>query len=162
MRPFKSRPRRETGGDVMRQVIAACKMFGIDVRRRNTGAAMLPGRNGAKQLVRFGNAGDPDLEAILPPTGRAFAVETKATKELPTVAQFNRILEINKAGGFAFWCDCVDLALQVLPYAVPDRRIAYTSATQIHVVGINDVVEGEIFRWEGTKKMKRGKGKSVA
>jgi hypothetical protein len=89
------------------------------------------------------------------PGGRAGAIECKATDEIPTIEQFRRILEINKAGGFAFWCDAVDLPMQILPYAVPTRRIAYISITQPVVAFVGEVVAGELFTWNGTEKQRR-------
>lgn len=49
----------------------------LKVERCNTGAAMLPGRNGKMMPVRFGEPGSPDLRLVIAPRGLAGFLEVK-------------------------------------------------------------------------------------
>lgn len=58
-------PNRPLERDIQKAILEYLQMRGIFAFRVNTGAAMLPGRNGRKQLVRFGFAGVADIIGIL-------------------------------------------------------------------------------------------------
>lgn len=63
-------------------VLKACLRYlnaqGIEAFRMNTGMAMLPGKGGKPQPVRFGKKGLPDICGYMP-DGRALYVECKAS-----------------------------------------------------------------------------------
>lgn len=91
----------------MDQIAQALALVGLAdyVRRQNTGAAWLPGRNGQPQLVRFGTPGGSDFQGPIPPTGRFLAIEAKRSGQKPTAAQWAYLRRVNQAGGVGFYYD---------------------------------------------------------
>lgn len=143
-----------TGGEVMRDLLAYFRILGLgNLHRQNTGMGSYVRKDGTQRRVHYGRAGDPDIAGILP-DGRAFGCEAKATKELPTDAQFARILEINRSGGVAFWADDLATAQTIMPKVLEGYRVAYTSRTRCVVCPLKWPVEGEIFVWFGSNKRK--------
>lgn len=69
--------------------------------RQNTGGAPLPGRGGAKQIVRFGTKGICDILGVLN-GGRALAIEVKRPGAKPNTHQQRFIDSFNATGGYAF------------------------------------------------------------
>lgn len=127
---------RYNGGDVMRQVQAYAKMLGLHLERQNTGAARYPNADGSERLVRYGTPGAGDLVGVIPSgpnEGRHIEVECKATNELPTMHQFDRIVRINQAGGIAFWVDSLEMAMYVLQEIMKGARIRYLDITRAEV-----------------------------
>jgi hypothetical protein len=124
------------GQTLMRQIIQVCDLLHIWVERRNTGQASYTNAAGKQRAVRYGEKGTGDLSGILPHSGQYLEIEAKAHGELPTVHQGNRILEINRHGGFAFWTDDITTAETILREALAithaggTPRMSYTSITQ--------------------------------
>lgn len=123
---------RYTGTEVQRQVADYCRALGLPVERRNTGAARYANPDGSTRLVRYGIPGDPDLEVTLP-DGRVLHVEAKATGELPTMLQFDRIVRLNMVGRVAIWVDSLDTVMRVLPEVLEGAKVRYTSMTVAEV-----------------------------
>jgi hypothetical protein len=108
-----------TEAQVLAQVLEAAAMFGLDVQRQNTGAALNP----RGQMVRFGTAGDADLKGVLP-DGRALYVEIKHENFDPTKLrgekkahfdrQVARLRRTNELGGVAFWIDDVSMFVLII------------------------------------------------
>jgi hypothetical protein len=90
-----------------------------------------------------------------PPDGRTLHIEAKATGELPSIEQGQRILEINASGGLAMWTPSLDVVMQVLPVllADPARRIYYTSRTRA------EICRPETFTGDVLRVWPRGKAK---
>lgn len=75
----------------------------VYVWRRNVGGAMLPGKGGRMQMIRFGHRGQSDLEGIV--NGLHFECEIKKPGGTPRVEQVQWLGIIKARGGIAFWCD---------------------------------------------------------
>ena len=74
--------------------------------RANAGAMKIGDR-----YVKFGFVGQPDIMAVLKPSGRFLAVEVKRKGKLPTAAQEEFLQSVLKAGGSAIWVtDAAQLA----------------------------------------------------
>ena len=67
-----------TESQVLKACLAYLNVRGIEAFRMNTGMAMLPGRGGKLQPVRFGKKGLPDICGYMN-DGRALFVECKST-----------------------------------------------------------------------------------
>jgi hypothetical protein len=69
------------------------------VWRQNTGAARLPGKNGAQQLVRFGVPGQADISGLFHGSGRRLEIEVKAPGGRQSASQkrFERV--VRSCGG---------------------------------------------------------------
>ena len=84
--------------------IKLCWALGLKAtRRRNTGAHTVTykrkdGSEG-RSHIRYGKAGDEDIETILPPYGRYCAIETKAVDGEQSEEQKGRQAEVEAAGG---------------------------------------------------------------
>ena len=103
--------------EVLRGVLSAFALFGVEAERRNTGAALNP----RGRLVTFGTPGDSDISGIFPAffgvaAGKRFDVETKREGFDPRRCygksrerfdrQLERLRKTNDAGGYAWWtCD---------------------------------------------------------
>lgn len=97
-----------TERQVCDQVIAAARLFGIVLARRNTGVGVNP----AGTLVRFGSPGDSDYTAVLP-GGSHMALEIKKECFDPRTVrgaererfrrQVAKLREVNAAGGVGLW-----------------------------------------------------------
>jgi hypothetical protein len=105
-----TKPRKpgRTEKEVTQQVLDAATLLGIELKRRNVGAAVNPhGRT-----VRFGEPGDADWYAVLP-DGRHLDVEIKRKGFDPTKLkgekkahferQLARLRRTNELGGVGFW-----------------------------------------------------------
>lgn len=99
---------------LVRQILEALA-FAPDLLawRNNTGA--LPNPRG--QIIHFGRPGSPDIEGILAPKGRHFALEVKRLGELPRGNQRAALSQIRQYGGFACVVHCVSEALEALDRA---------------------------------------------
>lgn len=86
--------------DILSAVLQLLAVYGIRADRKNTGA--MP--NAAGRLVRFGKKGDPDISGTLP-NGLRLDIEVKRVGKRPTATQVDRIAELQRAGGIAFWID---------------------------------------------------------
>ena len=92
-----------TEAEVAAQVVAAARLLGLTLQRRNVGGMYNP----RGQYVAFGEPGDPDWEGTLPGgSGRRVAIEIKAPGKRPTPIQLARLRELAAAGAVAFWTDC--------------------------------------------------------
>jgi hypothetical protein len=117
-----------TEAEVSRQVVEAAKMLGIELRRRNVGAFANP----KGQMVRCGQPGDADYEAVLP-DGRALRCEIKREDFDPLKlkrekkAHFDRQLaelqRINASNGVAFWVADSEEFLTILRHVLAGARI---------------------------------------
>lgn len=132
----RPKARKYTGAEVQSQVRAYAATLGLRLVRRNTGAARYPNADGTTRLVRYGRPGDPDLEGLIdrgPHKGKTILVELKATGELPTAAQYERIVETNRAGGLALWLDSLDMAMRVLPHILNGASVRYVDVTEAEI-----------------------------
>jgi hypothetical protein len=86
---------------VLRACLSYLSIKGIEHWRTNTGMAMLPGRGGKLQPVRFGKKGVPDICGYLP-DGRAMFVEAKASDGKLSPEQSLFLDRARKAG-----CVCI-------------------------------------------------------
>lgn len=95
------KPPRTPEAAVLRACLRYLSVAGIEAWRNNSGLAMLPGRGGKPQPVRFGKKGAPDICGYMP-DGRALYVECKASdgKLRPEQAEF--LSRAQKAG-----CVCI-------------------------------------------------------
>jgi hypothetical protein len=94
--------------EVTQQVLDAAAMLGIELKRRNVGAAVNP----HGQTVRFGDPGDADRYAVLP-DGRHLDVEIKhegfdptklrGAKKAHFERQLARLRRTNELGGVGLW-----------------------------------------------------------
>lgn len=120
-----------TEAQVMAGVIDACRLMDVDIERQNTGGMC----NAKGRYVAFGRAGNSDLTGM---TGRSWGrlagrkVDVELKKEffrpppkpkpgkLPTdhrarwERQLERLRKTNNLGGFGFWSDDPEHALEVL------------------------------------------------
>jgi hypothetical protein len=122
-------PPRRSEREVLAQVIDVLRMFGVDVSRTNTGAAVNP----RGQMVRFGTPGDADLSATLP-DGRSLRIETKregfdpaklrGEKREHFERQLAKLRRVNELGGVGFWTDdSEELARVILPLVLAGARV---------------------------------------
>lgn len=100
-----------TEKQVAEQVVQAAWVYGIMLKRRNTGVGLNP----AGKMVRFGDPGDSDYYATVPKgpnKGRALSVEVKRQffsppKRGKVREHFERQMAYlkseNEKGGIAFW-----------------------------------------------------------
>ncbi len=128
-----------TEAEVLVQVLEACRMYGIDVDRQNTGAGVNP----SGQKVRFGQPGNSDVSGMLP-DGRKLDIEVKREDFDPSrlrgkklehfKRQLARLRRTNEQGGVGFWTDNVDLVFKVLPIVLAGGRVEETELGELHVV----------------------------
>jgi hypothetical protein len=104
--------------DIQRAVLdylAARRIFAF---RTNTGAAMLPGRGGKPQLVRFGYKGVADVigcyQTPAAYKGRFFAIEVKGPKGKQSDEQADFQREVEKAGGIYILARSVEDVAKIL------------------------------------------------
>lgn len=97
--------------DVLRAVLAALKAHPrvAWAVRLNSGMAMLPGKGGKPQPVRFGFSGCPDIIGQVTASvyadiarGLFLAVEVKRPGKKPTLEQAAFLLRVREAGGVGF------------------------------------------------------------
>jgi hypothetical protein len=103
-------PEKRYEADVLRDILKALRKHPkvARVERRQSGVFQDGGR-----FVRVGRRGDPDIGGILK-GGRTLGIEVKRPGEVPSEIQWQRINEINAAGGLAGWADSVEMALALL------------------------------------------------
>ena len=70
-------PKKVSESAILKSCLHYLNLRGIEAFRMNTGMAMLPGRGGKLQPVRFGKKGLPDICGYLD-GGRALFVEVKS------------------------------------------------------------------------------------
>lgn len=99
-------------------VLHAClhwlALRGIKAWRNNSGVAMMKGRGGRMQPVRFGARGQADILGILP-GGRFLAVECKSSTGKTTEDQEAFLREVNRLGGLAIVARSIDDLEAALP-----------------------------------------------
>jgi hypothetical protein len=98
---------------VLRACLSYLAVRGIEAWRTNSGLAMLPGRGGRPQPVRFGKRGVADILGFLP-DGRFLAVECKSStgKLRPEQAVF--LERVNRAGGVGIVARSLDDLISAL------------------------------------------------
>jgi hypothetical protein len=71
----------------------------VVVWRSNSGAAMLPGSNGQRRLVRFGAPGQGDISGLFIGNGKRVEIEVKTStgRQSADQVRFQKIIE--RAGG---------------------------------------------------------------
>jgi hypothetical protein len=106
----KSKPPKVPEADVLKAVLDCLRIWGLEPRRKNTGAALNP----RGQMVRFGQPGDPDVETTLP-GGRLCQIEVKAPGKRPKPEQFDRLRLCNEQGGVGLWVDDAGELARILP-----------------------------------------------
>lgn len=104
--------------DVLRGVLDCLKVFGIEARRQNTGAATNP----AGRLVRFGQPGQADVTGTLP-WGRRLEIEVKAPGKRPTAKQLEYLRATNEAGAVGLWIDDPAELARILPKLIEGARV---------------------------------------
>lgn len=92
---------------VLRDCLAYLQLMGVFAWRQNTGVAMLKGRGGNLQPVKFGFSGVSDIIGMLP-DGRFLAVECKRVGGVVSDAQRAFLDEVERRGGLAVVVHCVD------------------------------------------------------
>jgi hypothetical protein len=90
-----------TEGEVLNGILGLLRAYGFLVWRQNTGMAMLKGRGGKDQPVRFGFPGLPDILGTLP-GGRSLYIEVKKPGGKVRPAQVAFIDSAVRAGALAF------------------------------------------------------------
>lgn len=111
----------EPEAKIQRSVLAVLRFHGVVCWRSNTGA-YAGEHKGKRRFVRFGVPGMSDVIGLLGPAfgrdaGRMISIEVKRPGNRPTTAQIRWLMEINEAGGFAFWAtsaQTVDHAIRAL------------------------------------------------
>jgi hypothetical protein len=96
-----------TEAEIQKSILAVLRFHGVHAWRQNTGA-FAGEYKGRSRFIRFGVKGQADIVGLLGPTfgrdaGRMIAVEVKRPGNRPTPEQVRWLIEINDAGGFAFW-----------------------------------------------------------
>lgn len=121
---------RTTGQALMKAIMEIAPLYGLWLERRNTGVARYAGKDGRDRFTRYSEKGTADLSGIVLANGRYIEIEAKATGELPTVDQGERILKINRLGGIAFWCDQLIIAESFLAAIIdyPKGKFCYRTA----------------------------------
>lgn len=100
--------------DIQEAILDYLQARRIFAFRTNTGAAMLPGRNGKRQLVRFGFRGVADIIGIVPGEdsvgtyGQFLAIEVKGPKGKQTEDQKAFEEAVKKNGGIYCLARSVD------------------------------------------------------
>lgn len=107
------KPSIPTEAEVLRQCLAYLALRGIRAWRNNTGAALLPGRGGKPQMVRFGQRGSPDILGILS-GGRLLACEVKRPGKQPREDQAAWLKAASEAGALAGCVHSVEELQQLL------------------------------------------------
>ncbi len=85
--------------DLIKDVLIILDGVGIYAWRNNSGAA-----GAGKGFVRFGLKGSADIIGLLPPSGKFLAIECKARRGKPTLAQEEFLERIRADGGVAAVC----------------------------------------------------------
>lgn len=98
--------------EVTAQVVAAARLLGLNLERRNTGGAHF-----ADRYVTFGEEGDPDWECTLP-GGRRCGIEIKRPGKRPTEAQMKKLRQLNADGAVGLWTDDAEAFLRLMPYLI--------------------------------------------
>lgn len=73
--------------------------LGCLAQRINSGAIVASDGAGGEFMVKLAERGTSDVLGVLPPSGRAIAVETKVWPKKPTVSQVRYLLRQRAAGG---------------------------------------------------------------
>jgi hypothetical protein len=113
-----ARPKPPPEADVLKGVLAALRIFGIDAQRQNTGMAFNP----KGQPVRFGEPGNLDISATLH-DGRRMEIEVKRPGQKPTPEQWHRIHTLNSLGGVAFYVTDPEQVARILPRLLEGWRV---------------------------------------
>lgn len=102
-----TRKPRSPESAVLRACLDYLAVRGIMAWRNNSGLAMMRGRGGKPQPVRFGKKGSSDILGVLP-GGRLLAVECKASDGKPTDEQIAFLDRVRAAGGVAILARSLD------------------------------------------------------
>jgi hypothetical protein len=117
-----------TEAEVSHQIVEAAQMLGIELKRRNVGAFANP----KGQMVRCGQPGDADYEAVLP-DGRVLRCEIKredfdplklkGEKKSHFDRQLAELQRVNDSNGVAFWvADSVEF-LTIMRHVLAGAKI---------------------------------------
>jgi len=97
---------------VLRACLHYLTVLGIEAWRNNTGLAMLPGKGGKPQPVRFGKRGQADILGFFPAghalAGRFLAIECKSSAGKLWPDQEAFLLRVRRAGGVAILARSLD------------------------------------------------------
>jgi hypothetical protein len=99
-------------------ILDCLRVFGVEARRQNTGAALNP----RGQMVRFGEPGQADITGTLP-WGRRLEIEAKAPGKRPTAKQLDYLRRINESGGVGIWIDDPAELARILPKLIDGARV---------------------------------------
>jgi hypothetical protein len=139
-----TKPRKpgRTEKEVTQQVLDAATLLGIELKRRNVGAAV----NSHGQMVRFGETGDSDWYAQIesgPLRGRLHEVEIKREGFDPRKArgeererflmQLAKLRRTNEGGGVGLW--------------VSDAVVYLAAMQKILAGGVRVVFDADGFPW---------------
>lgn len=121
-----------TEAEVLRQVLEAARMLGLDLDRRNTGAGVNP----SGKTVRFGKPGDSDMSGQIDRglnAGRVLQVEVKHEGFEPSKLQgekrehfdrqLARLQRTNAQNGIAFWTDDAEEFLTIMRHVLAGARV---------------------------------------
>lgn len=90
------------------EVIAYLISLGFKAWRQNTGVAKYRGKTGKVRRVAYGFPGLSDVGAIVPGSGRYFAIETKTPGKESTTEQQEFLDEVNASGGIGIVVHSLD------------------------------------------------------
>lgn len=113
----KAKPPRITEADILRQVVEAAALFGVELKRRNVGMALNP----KGQPVRFGESGESDLYGAL--GSRTLFVEVKRPGKRPTAKQLAFLHRENARGNVALWVNDAAQITETLPKLLEGWRV---------------------------------------
>jgi len=77
-------------------------------KRNNSGFVFINNPNGKKRAINVGEAGWPDIEGILKPSGRYFGIEVKTQVGKLSESQLNMKQSILDAGGIYVLARTID------------------------------------------------------
>lgn len=141
--------------EVQRSILASAPLWGVILRRQNTGAAVNP----RGRLVRYGEKGASDLIGMTGPTwgplaGRVLAIEVKKGRWKPPrkpkpgkaisekrahwERQLARLREVNANGGYGFWTDDVDECDEIVGMLREGWRVELRADEQVTMVHDED------------------------
>lgn len=116
--PRQSRPPVPTEAETTEQVVAAFRMLGMELKRRNVGGAAFPNADGSTRYVAFNEADDADWSGVMPFTGKALEVEIKRPGERPRPGQLAKLRKLNAQGGVGLWVDDAEVLPRLFPRVI--------------------------------------------
>lgn len=85
---------------ILRACLDLLALYGVPAWRNNVGGVVREDARGRRRFIRFGTRGQSDILAILPPSGRLLAIETKSATGRLTADQVLFLQAVRDAGGF--------------------------------------------------------------